>query len=92
MTITTKTSTARTQPDLSMEFKFLDPRNYVLFIIPTSGIRKSKNSKFILMHALTTCEHKSGSQYPTRINYNCDVFTPCSNRRDTEVCKHATQQ
>jgi hypothetical protein len=22
----------------------------------------------------------------------CDVFMPCSNRRDTEVCKHTTQQ
>jgi hypothetical protein len=23
---------------------------------------------------------------------DCDVFTPCSDHRDTEVCKHATQQ
>jgi hypothetical protein len=22
----------------------------------------------------------------------CEVFTGCNNRRDTEVCKHATQQ
>jgi hypothetical protein len=30
--------------------------------------------------------------FNSRSYYYCDVFTPCINRRGTEVCKHSTQQ
>jgi hypothetical protein len=66
---------------VSAAFWFRDRNIHLVFSVftsrPTSLLASVRVSLFFFM-------------VPTV--YYCDVFTPCSNRRDTEVSKHATQQ